>query len=341
MHLARAEDFKGRYSTLAINVAMDIVVNTYLNHLPAYAMTLEKVNFDYSLTLEPYKSFEYYLEKIQTALDLLQEDEVQTKCNKDNIYIKTDFNPLNTHDSWKESSDYDEKTLREFALKVIYDSKKIEVPAYLDGMISLMKNSKSELPWNLYLNRLMGVVESNRKKTITRRNRRQPDRLDLRGELRDHKAKVAVALDISGSISDEEFMQAIKEVLHIVKNYNHEITIIECDDEIRRVYKVKSEREVKERIDTRGSTSFSPVFDYANHNKINLLVYFTDGNGEDALISIPKGYKVLWVLSGSSDEISIKNPYGSVKKLGPIQKKDNELDMKDVQRDGFSMHNQE
>ena len=46
----------------------------------------------------------------------------------------------------------------------------------------------------------MGTVESNKKKTITRRNRRQPNRLDLRGELRNHKAEIAVAIDISGSI---------------------------------------------------------------------------------------------------------------------------------------------
>ncbi len=64
----------------------------------------------------------------------------------------------------------------------------------------------------------------------------------MRGELRSHKAEIAVALDVSGSISDEEFKQAIKEVLSIVKNYNHEVTIIECDNEIRRVYKVKTEK---------------------------------------------------------------------------------------------------
>ena len=152
-------------------------------------------------------------------------------------------------------------------------------------MISSLKNSKGELPWNLYLKRLMGTVESNKKKTITRRNRRQPNRLDLRGELRSHKAKIAVALDISGSISDEEFNQAIKEVLNIVKNYNHEITIIECDNEIRRVYKVKSVKDIKDRINIRGGTKFTPVFEYANNNKINLLIYFTDGKGEDKLTS--------------------------------------------------------
>ena len=109
--------------------------------------------------------------------------------------------------------------VKEFTEKFIDSSQKGKIPAYLEGMISSLKNSKGELPWNLYLKKLMGTVESNRKKTITRRNRRQPNRLDLRGELRGHKAEIAVALDTSGSISDEEFKQAIKEVLNIVKNY--------------------------------------------------------------------------------------------------------------------------
>ena len=183
----------------------------------------------------------------------------------------------------------------------------------------------------------MGTVESNKKKTITRRNRRQPHRLDLRGELRNHKAEVAVAIDISGSISDEEFKQAIKEVLSIVKNYNHEITIIECDNEIRRTYKVKSIKDVKDRINIRGGTKFSPVFEYANNRKINLLVYFTDGEGESRLSVVPRGYKVLWVMSGRGDKLSVKEPYGAVKKLSKVIIKEDKLDMSDVRTDGYSM----
>ena len=194
------------------------------------------------------------------------------------------------------------------------------------------------MPWNLYLKRLMGTVESNKKKTITRRNRSQPDRLDLRGQLRSHQAKIIVALDISGSISDEEFNRAIKEVLNIVKNYNHEITIIECDSEIRRVYKVKAVRDIKDRINIRGGTRFTPVFEYANNNKANLLVYFTDGKGEDKLLSIPNGYKTLWVISGRGDKLSLKEAYGAVKKLDNIEIKDTTLNMSDVMRDGYSMN---
>ncbi|MDR3560438.1 MAG: VWA-like domain-containing protein [Negativicutes bacterium] len=342
MHLIRAKEGKAGYGILAINMAMDIVVNTYLDYLPPYATTLGWVNLNYSLKLLPFEPFEYYVEKIQTAIDLLEADNdgAEDDSNKDET-IETDYNPEKTHDIWEDSSDIDEKTLNEFTEKFVNNSQKGSIPNYLESMIASLKNSKGELPWNIYLKRLMGTVESNKKKTVTRRNRRQPDRLDLRGQLRSHKAKIVVALDISGSISDEEFNQAMKEVFNIVKNYNHEITIIECDSEIRRMYKVKSIKDIKERMNIRGGTKFTPVFEYANNNKVNLLVYFTDGKGEDKLLSIPRGYKTLWVISGRGDKLSLKEAYGAVKKLNNIEIKDNTLDISDVIRDGYSMNNQE
>lgn len=208
-------------------------------------------------------------------------------------------------------------------------------------MLALLFGSRGELPWNLYLMRLLGTVESNRKKTTTRRNRRQPDRLELRGELRSHTARIALALDISGSISDDEFLQAMKEVFSIVKNCSHELTILECDDEIRREYPVKSIRDIKERSGTRGGTRFSPVFEYANEHKINLLIYFTDGKGEERLKVKPRGYKVLWILSGRGDKLSLKEPYGAVMKLHNIAVREDFMDLSEITTSGYSMNYQE
>ena len=341
MHLLRANSLNGKYSTLAINMAMDIVVNKFLSNLPPYSTTLESVNNKYNMNLEPYETFEYYVENIQTEFNLLEkDDEGEEDDSNINDDIKSEYNPEHTHDIWKESDDIDEKTFKEFTEKFIDASKKGEIPDYLESMISKLKNSKGELPWNLYLKKLMGTIESNKKKTVTRRNRRQPNRLDLRGELRGHKAKIAVALDISGSISDEEFKQAIKEVLNIVKNYNQEITIIECDSDIKRVYKVKSPKDIKNRLKIRGGTKFSPVFNYANSNKINLLVYFTDGKGEERLNVVPRGYKILWVISGRGDKLSLNQPYGAVKKLSKIKINEDIIEMSDVRDDGYSMNNQ-
>ena len=338
-HLIRAKELKGKYSTLALNISMDVVVNQYLDYLPPYSITLEYINNKYDMKLEPYKTFEYYLEKVQTELDLQEEnDEGEEVDSNENVIV--DFDPERTHDMWEESDEVDEKTLNEFTEKFANSAQKGKNPNYIDAMIKSLKNRNGELPWNLFLKKLMGTIEANKKKTVTRRNRRQPSRLDLRGELRGHKAEIAVAIDISGSISDEEFKQAIKEVLAIVKSHNQEITIIECDKEIRRAYKVKSPRDVQERIATGGGTKFSPVFEYANNKKINLLIYFTDGKGEEKLEVIPRGYKTLWVISGRGDKLSLRESFGVVKKLKKVDIKQDTIDMADVRSDGYSMNNQ-
>lgn len=338
-HLIRAKELKGKYSTLALNISMDVVVNQYLDYLPPYSITLEYINNKYDMKLEPYKTFEYYLEKVQTELDLQEEnDEGEEVDSNENVIV--DFDPERTHDMWEESDEVDEKTLNEFTEKFADSAQKGKNPNYIDAMIKSLKNRNGELPWNLFLKKLMGTIEANKKKTVTRRNRRQPSRLDLRGELRGHKAEIAVAIDISGSISDEEFKQAIKEVLAIVKSHNQEITIIECDKEIRRAYKVKSPRDVQERIATGGGTKFSPVFEYANNKKINLLIYFTDGKGEEKLEVIPRGYKTLWVISGRGDKLSLRESFGVVKKLKKVDIKQDTIDMADVRSDGYSMNNQ-
>lgn len=341
MHLVRAKDLKGRYSTLALNMAMDIVVNKHLDYLPPYATTLKQVNMQYGLELEPYEPFEYYAQKLQIAIDLAEEDEEGEEDDSDeDENIQSDFDPLRTHDLWEETDPIDEETLKEFTSKVVENAGKGNIPESLQGMIAALKESKGELPWDLYLSKLMGSVESNKKKTITRLSRRQPDRLDLRGQLRSHKAEIAVALDISGSISEEEFNQAIKEVLNIVRNYNREITIIECDDKVRRAYKVRDIKDIRERAGASGGTKFTPAFEYANQKGINLLIYFTDGEGENKLQVFPRGYKVLWVISGRGKGLSLKEPYGAVKKLSKIETKETYLDMSDVRSDGYSMNNQ-
>ena len=342
LHLLRAKDLKKKYSTMAINLAMDIVVNQYIEYVPPYATTLDWVNLKYNLKLEPYNSMEYYVENIQRELDLMEEsDEGEEDDSKESNEVKDEYDPEKTHDLWDESDDIDNKTLQNFTEKFASLSEKGEIPIHVQSMIKALKNVQGEISWNLYLKKLMGTLESNKKKTVTRRSRRQPERLDLRGELRGHKAEIMVAIDISGSISDEEFKQAIREVLDIVKNYNHEITIIECDTAIRRVYKTKSIKGVMERVATGGGTRFEPVFEYANKHKTNLLIYFTDGKGEEKINVIPKGYKTLWVISGRGDKLSLRKPFGMVKKLSKVDSKENLVDTYDTRSDGWSMNNQE
>ncbi len=307
-HLNRARRLKTKYSTLAINMAMDIVVNQHLDYLPPYATTIDIINRKYSLKLQPYMAMEYYAATIQGALNLLEEkDESEEDDSKDDN-IEKEYDVSNTHDLWEQSTEIDEDTLKDFTEKFAGTADKGGVPLYLQGILKNLKGNKGEIPWNMYLKKIMGTLEGDRKKTITRRSRRQPNRLDLRGELRGHTARITLAIDISGSISDEEFYGAIKEVFNIVKTYKHEITLIECDTEIRQVYKMKSVSNIRARSGPGGGTKFTPVFKYVNSTAANILIYFTDGKGEETLGVIPKGYKVLWVISGRGDKLSLKEP---------------------------------
>ncbi len=341
MHLIRAKELRRTYSKLAVNLAMDIVVNTYLDHLPPFSTTLGWVNMNYSLTMTPFETFEYYADHIQTALDLRTDKNDKPDEGSLEGSVSAAYDPLRTHAAWDESDDMDEQTLQKFTAHYIDAAHKGKLSNYLESMISSLKDAGSDLPWHWYLKKLAGSIASGMKKTTARRNRRQPERLDLPGRLRAHTARICIALDISGSISNAEFKQAVQEVLHIVRSYKHEIVLVECDDEIRRTYAIRSPEDVKSRLDVRGGTAFSPVFEYANSRRFDLLVYFTDGKGESRLTEMPHGYRVLWVLSGRSDSLSLKEPHGLVKRLKPIKEYDPSLDFDNVEKGGFSMNHQE
>jgi predicted metal-dependent peptidase len=70
-------------------------------------------------------------------------------------------------------------------------------------------------------------------------------------------------------------------------------------------------------------------------------VYFTDGKGEEKLRVIPRGYKILWVISGRGDKLSLKESYGAVKKLSKVESKENGVDLSHTGKDGYSMNHQE
>ena len=340
-HLNRAKNLKRKYSSLSINMAMDIVVNQHIDYLPPYAITIDSINFKYSLKLQPYMTMEYYASAIQEALNLLEEEDESAEDDSKNKHIEKEFNASKTHDLWEESIEVDDQTLKNFTKKFASAAEKGKVPLYLEGILKGLKGNKGEIPWNLYLKKIMGTLESDKKKTVSRRSRRQPNRLDLRGELRGHTARITLAIDVSGSISDEEFQGAIKEVFNIVKTYKHEITLIECDTQIRQAYKVKSISSIRKRCSSRGGTKFTPVIKYVNNTDTNILIYFTDGKGEVELEVMPKGYKILWVISGLTDKLSLKKPLGIVKKLKPVEIKEDTSDRTDIMVDGFSMNNHE
>lgn len=173
-------------------------------------------------------------------------------------------------------------------------------------------NKPPALNWKAILKKYMGTIAADKVKTRMRLNRRQPQRFDLSGTRESKTLKIVVAIDTSGSVSDKEIEQIFSEIFAIIARRSFELTVIECDEEIQRVYQLKSPKDLPNRVEGRGGTSFTPVIEYINEHRYfrdALLIYFTDGYGE-ASIPRPLTYRNLWVVLGNTSNLSVENPYG-------------------------------
>ena len=131
---------------------MDVVVNTYLDHLPPFSTTLEWVNTNFSLLLKPFESLEYYVDKIQTALDIRTENKNLPEPESDaDETVAVSYNPITTHELWDENDVIDDETLKKFTEKYVDASSKGDLSNYLESMIKALKDNKDSLPWHWYL----------------------------------------------------------------------------------------------------------------------------------------------------------------------------------------------
>ena len=103
--------------------------------------------------------------------------------------------------------------------------------------------------------------------------------------------RLLVALDTSASVDDEQLELFFDEIHHIWRA-GAEITIVECDTEIKRQYRYQGT--APSNITGRGGTCFDMPIQLANLQRFDGTIYFTDG---DALTPTIKPRKsLLWLI---------------------------------------------
>ncbi|MDV4152496.1 VWA-like domain-containing protein [Clostridium sp. AL.422] len=316
-HHERERILKQKYTNLAVNLAMDISINQFIKNLPMESYKIERVNKEYSANLKEDKPIEVYAEEIEKAIKTRLSESIKDEKNND---IGDMIDISKAHDVWEEST-LNQDAIKDMTKKTAISSYNGNAPKDIVGIINSY-TEKAEISWQDLLKRVIPSLRAGEKKTIMRRNRRQPERLDLRGSLPNNVPEVIVALDISASMSEEEFNKILIEVLEITRTRTNKITVIECDNEIRRIYEIKSKNDIKKRSAKNGSTKFSPVFKYIRDNKLrnSVLIYFTDGVGEKELEVKPFRPNTIWVITGDED-LSLEKPYGEIKRISTNVKK--------------------
>lgn len=310
LHFEREKQLKNRFSKEAAGLALDISINQYIKDLPGYCRKLEAINMEHNLNLGENRSVEEYAQEIYKSIKARMKNDI-VKEDDDKKYL-IDMNKA--HEIWDEI-DIDKESISSLTKKTAISAYNQNAPEGLRKII-LAYDEKPEISWETVLRNSIPEVKCGYKKTIVRRSRRQPERFDLRGTLPKNEADIVVAVDISASMKDDEMHKILIEILSITRASKNKVTVIECDNEIRKVYRLKNEQDIQKRSRNNGSTAFSPVFQYIRDNSMKncILVYFTDGVGEKRLALKPFNKKTLWVICGH-DELSLENPYGEIKRI--------------------------
>lgn len=222
--------------------------------------------------------------------------------------------------AWSDDSSFDGEALSSALRKLINDActmmseeARSHMPQRFVDEIARI-NKPARIPWQSMLKRYVGTMIAGKRKTRSRLNRRQPLRYDLPGALESKTIKLVVAIDTSASMGEDDLACIFNEVFTLLARRKYDLTVIECDTEIQRVYKARGISDIDFSIQGRGGTAYSPVIEYVNERRDLrgcLLVYFTDGFGERA-IPRPKAYKTLWVILDDEENLSVANPFGTV-----------------------------
>ncbi len=159
------------------------------------------------------------------------------------------------------------------------------------------------LPWRAVLARFMNGIARN-DYSYARPSSRRGDPA-IYPSLRSAQIDLVVAIDVSGSIDDDELNEFITEVDALKAQVQARVTLLTCDPAITGIspwiFEAWDCCELPDEFSGRGGTDFRPVFEWVERQDRNpdLLIYFTDAEGR--FPETEPDYPSLWLIKGHTD----------------------------------------
>jgi predicted metal-dependent peptidase len=148
-----------------------------------------------------------------------------------------------------------------------------DIQIFLNGLLN------PQLPWNRILQKYLHSYAKN-DYSFRKPNRRFFPKYHLPSMFSESLMDLSIAVDISGSVSTKDFHVFVSEVASILRMMKpKKITLIQFDTELKSVDTVGTIKDLMAiKFKGRGGTDITPVLEWANVNKPQLLMVFTDGH---------------------------------------------------------------
>lgn len=279
------EHFKASNRTL-MNIAMDASINQYIKNLPANCVTVESLSKQCGKNLELKRGAWYYYNELIDYAD------------KNPEFIDQ-FNDIDSHDMWPgdemseaERTLYDNQVksrLKETADQVVKQAGNI--PGELSSILEAIKNKPPVFNWKRYFRRLIGnSITSEIQLTRMRPSKRFPD---ARGIRMKRKPNIMVAVDTSGSISQDDLRDFFSEIHHVWKT-GVNVTVVEIDTKIQKIFEYKGNQSIS--VSGRGGTDLTDAITYyKQHHDFSSCIIFTDGYL--CTFDLPVCQSLIWVIA--------------------------------------------
>ncbi len=260
----------------SMNIAADCAVNSGLENLPQDCIKASL--FD----LKDHETFEWYHDQL-----------------KDNEKMKN-ITEFDDHSIWDESEgqgDIIKEKIRQAVGKAAAKTRSVGRMTS-ENELAVAGLNKASVNWREQMKRFVAKAISIRQESSKKkRNRRYG--VMYPGTVKIEDLHIGVAIDTSGSMSNEALEQAMGEIMQISKYAK--VTVVEADTEIKNSYIFDPKK--KYTVKGRGGTAYQPAFDYFNKIKdIDGLIYIGDMDNYDQEVLKKPKYPVLWAIVGNQEK---------------------------------------
>lgn len=278
LHIVNDHHLRSLNKNLSLwNLSCDFAVNSLIKHRMSPKLK-EQLFLPEHYGLPESKSADWYYTKLQVSgFDI----------------------PEINHSYWKASAS---------AKPLVQQASQITSPSIDLFLEKSDSTSNSKLDWKQLLSSLvkqhLSYTKRSTQKRLSRRFGRPP------GKQRDISTPtIAVVLDTSESIVPDFLKLFLKEIDIIAKRSEADIVVLECDEEVRRIYKYDAAEKI-EQVSGRGSTAYRPAFEKI-HSLSNLytfgcIIYFTDGYSNDTDNVKRPSIPTIWVYPQESCPKAVK-----------------------------------